>query len=171
MKNGKRLDAQLHMMSDGDIYRYLWDNPGLIKEHASYTRNELEASKNIIREVISNVEKEDFIQFVRICYEAFKVSGESNRFFREVIAYIQAEYKILLQLSQEEPLPKQIPTKTYFFPSLLDYNDPFLYDFSSDFFFNQFGETDLRTKYKLNHDSYKKTLAKLHVLGLFPIPL
>lgn len=171
MKYAKRLDSQLHMMSDIDILKYLWDHPGLIKEHAMYTRSDEKVSKNIIREVITNVEKEDLIQFVRLCYEAFKDSNQKHRFFREICSYIQAEYKIILQLSEEVPLSQEFISQTYFFPSPLDYNDPFLYDFSSDFFLNQFGETDLRTKYKLNHDSYKKTLAKLHVLGLFPTPL
>lgn len=170
MKNGKRLDSQLHLMSDGEIINYLWDNPALIKEHSNYTGKELDESRDIIREVLTHVQKENFIQFIRTCYKAFKVSGEGNRFFRYIISYIQDEKRILTQVQKEEPLPKEIPDNQEFFPLSLmfNYNDPFLFDFSIDFFLNNAGETYLRQKYKLNHKRYKTILAKLLFLGIHP---
>lgn len=171
----KRLGVPFDTMSDDAIVSYFLNSHAFLRSFMNKTKTSYEKSVTLIWEVLLDVQKEDFAEFVRVCLEAHKDPSEDRRgFFNSIIVYLQDEARLYFQKQMEEQLSETIPIpKEWFFPKLSFFVNPhnYLYDFSIDFFLNNSGETELRRKYKLNRQSYFKMLHSIRDAGLTPVPL
>lgn len=170
----KRLSLPFSSMTDTDVIQYFLDSNSFLRKFINYTNKDYKNSSEIIREVLLDVQKEDFAQFVRVCHKAYSDPCEDRRgFFNQIVCYIQDEAKLLYQKKVEQELVQEMAESQWVFPIALSFLSPhkFLYDFSIDFFLNNAGETELRNKYKLNRQNYIKTLIKIKDFGITPVPL
>jgi hypothetical protein len=174
MKYEKRLSQPFNTMNDLEIIRYFYNSESFLRKYMSYTKKNYKDSSLFIREILSDIQKESFVQFVKVCHKAYSDPSQDRRgFFNQIIAYLQDESKLLYQKKSEEELSEHEEEPRWFIPASLLFLSPhkYLYDFSIDFFLNNSGETELRKKYKLNRQNYIKTLIKIKDQGLVPIKL